>query len=120
MSGELASGSSSRVAEFYRMLFEPPEGSTAWACMQCGLCTSSCPLGDAMEYPPRRIIAEAWSGTLERVIRSPSVWMCVGCYTCSLRCPRQIDLTDTVCPAVRDYALQEGIQPPPELRAAFP
>ncbi|ASV74128.1 Fe-S oxidoreductase [Thermogutta terrifontis] len=119
MSGEMAAGSSSRIAEFYGMLFSPPEGSTVWACMQCGLCASSCPLGDAMEYTPRRIIAEAWSGTLERVIRSPSIWMCVGCYTCSLRCPRQIDLTDTVWPAMRDYALQEGIQPPSELRTAF-
>ncbi|MGB9689970.1 hypothetical protein [Thermogutta sp.] len=32
---------------------------------------------------------------------------------------RQIALTDTVWPAVRDFAVQEGIKPPPELRTAL-
>ncbi len=96
-----------------------PEGDTVLRCMECGTCSGSCPLGEAMEYPPRKLILEARRGRMEAVLRSPSVWMCVGCYTCTLRCPREIDLTDTLWPAVRDAALQSGVQPPSELQEAL-
>ncbi|MBN2128038.1 MAG: (Fe-S)-binding protein, partial [Sedimentisphaerales bacterium] len=96
-----------------------PEGQPATNCMQCGTCSGSCPLGDAMEYPPRQIILQARAGNEQKVLNSPSVWMCVGCYTCEQRCPREIGLTDGLWPTVRDLALQAGAQPPVELQAAF-
>jgi dimethylglycine catabolism B len=110
--GELSS-------QFLKELTDSPEGRDVLACMQCGTCSGTCPLGVAMEYPPRKIILEARSGNIESVLSSPSVWMCVGCYTCSSRCPREIELTDTVWPAIRDFALREGHQPPAELQSAF-
>ena len=45
--------------------------------------------------------------------------MCVACYTCSQRCPRGIELTDRLWPALRDRAMQEGHQPPAELQETF-
>jgi Fe-S oxidoreductase len=45
--------------------------------------------------------------------------MCVGCYTCSLRCPRDIELTDGLWPALRDRSMQAGHQPPAELQETF-
>ena len=45
--------------------------------------------------------------------------MCIGCYTCSNRCPRAIELTDGLWPALRDKAMQNGVQPPVELQDAF-
>jgi Fe-S oxidoreductase len=72
-----------------------------------------------MGFPPRQIILNAQSGNIDRVISSPSVWMCIGCYTCSYRCPRGIELTDELWPAVRDLAMQRGIQPPAELQKAL-
>ena len=45
--------------------------------------------------------------------------MCVACYTCSLRCPRGIELTDGLWPALRDAAMQQGFQPPAELQETF-
>ena len=107
------------VAEFLDDLFRLPDGESILSCMQCGTCSGSCPLGDAMEYPPRSIILQARLGRIEQVLKSPSVWMCVGCYTCTSRCPREIDLTDTLWPAVRDTALRAGVQPPVELQVAF-
>ena len=104
---------------FLEELLSHPEGHDILACMQCGTCSGSCPLGQSMEYPPRRMILQARRRDMEGVLSSPSVWMCVGCYTCTLRCPREIDLTDTLWPAVRDRALQEGVQPPPELQTAL-
>lgn len=93
---------------------KPPLG-----CMQCGLCTATCPLGDAMEFPPRKLILQAASGNLDKVLASPALWMCVACYACSKRCPRGIELTEGLWPALRDKAMQEGIQPPVELQETF-
>jgi len=103
----------------FEQLAASPEGGSLFRCMQCGACSGSCPLGYAMEFPPRKIVLEVRSGGVDRLVSSPSVWMCVGCYACTLRCPRKIDLTDTVWPALRDRALRMGAQPPMELRVAF-
>ncbi len=104
---------------FLEELAATPEGRTILGCMQCGTCSGSCPLGAAMEYPPRRLILQARAGEMAAVFSSPSIWMCVGCYTCTLRCPREIDLTDTLWPAVRDHALRQDAQPPSELQTTF-
>ena len=104
---------------FLDELISTPEGDAILGCMQCGTCSGSCPLGTSMEYPPRRMILQARAGDMAGVLASPSVWMCVGCYTCTSRCPREIDLTDTLWPAVRDRALRDGFQPPSELQTAF-
>jgi Fe-S oxidoreductase len=110
-------GSESRA--FFSKLLALPEGEKFLDFIQCGLCVGSCPLGYAMEYPPRKILLQARSGTPDQLFGSPSVWMCVGCYTCSLRCPRQLDLTDGLWPALRDWAMQGGAQPPVEVQKAF-
>jgi Fe-S oxidoreductase len=72
-----------------------------------------------MEFPPRKLILQAASGNLEKVLASPSLWMCVACYMCSHRCPRDIELTDGLWPALRDQAMQQGLQPPAELQETF-
>ena len=95
------------------------DGKSPLGCMQCGLCAASCPLGYAMEFPPRKLILQATAGNLDKVLASPSLWMCVGCYTCSHRCPRDIELTDGLWPALRDRSMQAGFQPPAELQETF-
>ncbi len=95
------------------------DGTSPLGCMQCGLCAASCPLGEAMEFPPRKLILQLLAGNLDSVLANPSLWMCVGCYTCSLRCPRDIELTDGLWPALRDCSMQAGFQPPPELQETF-
>lgn len=106
-------------AELLERLAGSGDGQSPLGCMQCGLCAGSCPLGHAMEFPPRKLILQVAAGRLERVLNSPSLWMCVGCYLCSHRCPRDIELTDGLWPALRDRAMQEGIQPPAELPETF-
>ncbi len=105
--------------DFLEQLASTVEGESPLGCMQCGLCVASCPLGHAMEYPPRKILLRAAAGHIDLLLKSPSVWMCVGCYLCSFRCPRGIELTDGLWPALRDRAMQAGIQPPSELQEAL-
>lgn len=47
-----------------------------------------------MDYTPREIIAAFRAGLLDKVLRSNTVWMCASCYSCSVRCPSGIKLTD--------------------------
>lgn len=107
------------AADFFDKLVAAPGGDQFLGCMQCGACSGSCPLGYAMEYPPRKIILEAAAGNIEKLASNASVWMCVGCYTCSFRCPRGIELTDVLWPALRDYAMQADCPLPSELQETF-
>jgi len=95
------------------------DGKSPLGCMQCGLCAASCPLGEAMEFPPRKLILQTGAEHLDQVLASPTLWMCTACYTCSKRCPRGIELTDGLWPALRDRAMQQGFQPPAELQETF-
>ena len=94
-------------------------GNSPLGCMQCGLCAATCPLGSAMEFPPRKLILQAAAGNFDKVLASPALWMCVACYACSKRCPRGIELTEGLWPALRDAAMQSGLQPPAELQETF-
>ncbi len=106
--------------EFLTQLDVGPGRKTVLNCMQCGVCSGSCPLGDVMEYPPRQMILNARSGYLDEVLKSPSLWMCIGCYTCSHRCPRAIELTDGLWPAMRDKAMQNGSSAAPRASGCVP
>ena len=94
--------------ELLEQLGKTGSGTSPLGCMQCGMCAASCPLGEAMEFPPRKLILQTAAGNLDQVLASPSLWMCVGCYTCSHRCPRDIELTDGLWPALRDRSMQAG------------
>lgn len=89
------------------------------ACIQCGMCGGSCPLGHAMDYLPRKIIHLAREGLVEPVLRSTTPWLCVSCYTCAARCPGGLPITDVLFPALRDAALAAGVQPPAEVKKAL-
>ncbi len=63
-------------------------------CMQCGVCAGSCPMGRQMDYTPRRIFALVRAGQKEKVLRSKAIWYCTSCYSCKVRCPRQVPVVD--------------------------
>lgn len=63
-------------------------------CIQCGTCSSSCPLVSYMDYPPRKIIAMVKHGFKDEVLKSFTPWLCASCYNCQVRCPMNIKITD--------------------------
>jgi heterodisulfide reductase subunit C len=78
-------------------------------CIQCGTCTASCASSYAMDYTPRQIWHMARLGLKEDVLNSKTLWLCSTCYSCTLRCPRELPLTETIG-TLKRLATQEGIQ----------
>lgn len=77
------------------------------SCMQCGTCTGSCPNAFAMDYTPRSMWRLVLTGRKEDVFRSRTFSVCSSCYTCMLRCPRGLPLTEVMA-ALKRLAVREN------------
>lgn len=96
-----------------------PEGKEILTCLQCGMCSGTCPYGDVMDYPPRRMIAMMRAGMLEKVFTSDSLLSCVACYACMAKCPRGIRLTEILLPLMKEQTLTHLPELPSELQRAL-
>ena len=96
--------------EFLQRVHDLPDGKKIDQCIQCGTCSGSCPTSGAMEYGPREIIAALRAGMLDRVLGSNTVWLCASCYSCAVRCPAKIPLTDVMYELKR-LGVKYGIYP---------
>ena len=78
------------MRSFVEEVTATPGGENIRACIQCGICTGSCPAANEMEYAPRKIIALIRADMRDEVLSSSSMWHCLSCYTCTVRCPRDV------------------------------
>ncbi len=109
------------LQEFYNQ-----GGDAILRCIQCGTCSGSCPLGQAMDRGPREIFAllkdSGRSGAVREVLQSTTLWFCVSCYACQVRCPQEIPVTDLLY-ALKRLAVKHGLAAKrhklPDLYAAF-
>jgi heterodisulfide reductase subunit C len=76
-------------------------------CYQCSRCSAGCPLAEEMDLLPHQVIHLLSLGEEDPVLRSNTMWMCAGCYTCATRCPNDIDIT-TVMDEARAKAIEKG------------
>jgi len=61
-------------------------------CMECGVCTGSCPVAMELEgFSPRQMIKRAMADPDGEILDSPHLWACLSCSRCSDRCPVEID-----------------------------
>lgn len=86
-----------------------PGGENIRACIQCGMCTGSCPAASEMEFPPRKIIAMIRAGMRDDVLSSNSMWYCLSCYMCTARCPQDVKPTE-LAHALECLAHQQGFR----------
>jgi len=80
--------------DFIDELKEIPGGEQITNCIQCGTCSGSCPTAYLMKDSPRKLIAMTRAGMRKEVLSSPDIWLCTSCYSCYVRCPRNIKVTD--------------------------
>jgi quinone-modifying oxidoreductase subunit QmoC len=93
--------------DFIDELLSVPGGERLNECIQCGTCSGSCPVSYYMDNPPRKLFAMIRAGLRDRVLQSASLWLCTSCYTCTIRCPKQIAVTDIIY-ALKRLAMSEG------------
>lgn len=86
------------------------EGEWVRMCMQCGVCSGSCPLGPHWEHPPQEIFMMIRAGKREEVLSSSSMWFCTSCYNCIARCPRGLPITH-IMHGLAHYSKRLGIAP---------
>lgn len=60
-----------------------------------------------MDVCPHRIIRFIILGEREKVLKSRTIWTCLQCATCSVRCPNDIDIAH-VFDTLRKIAVKEG------------
>jgi heterodisulfide reductase subunit C len=86
-------------------------GEKLLRCFQCGTCTSDCPVARFSEtYRPRQIIRMAQLGLKERVLNSDTLWLCAACFTCTDRCPQDVEVA-SVIRVLRNLAAEKGMVP---------
>jgi heterodisulfide reductase subunit B2 len=61
-----------------------------------------------MDNPPARIMRLVQAGAIEEALRSDALWYCVGCQTCTARCPQNMDIAGTM-DTLRSIALEKDI-----------
>jgi quinone-modifying oxidoreductase subunit QmoC len=86
------------------------EGHWVKMCMQCGVCSGSCPFGPHWAHPPQELFMMIRAGKREEVLTSDSMWMCTSCYNCMVRCPRGLPITH-IMHGLANYAHRLGIAP---------
>jgi heterodisulfide reductase subunit C len=79
-------------------------------CIQCGTCSSSCPMSVYMDYPPRKIISMVKNGFKDEALHNTTIWLCPSCYTCQVRCPAKIKITDVMY-ALKRMAIEDKVYP---------
>ena len=86
-------------------------GEKLMRCFQCGTCTSDCPIARFSDtYRPRQIIRMAQLGLKDRVLKSDTLWLCAACFTCTDRCPQDVEVA-SVIRVLRNLAAEQGIVP---------
>lgn len=98
-----------RANSFVEEISVIPGGEGIRLCIQCGTCTASCPSADRWEYTPAGIIAMVRAGMREEVLSSSSMWHCLSCYFCTVRCPRGVKPTN-LFHALENLANQGGFK----------
>ncbi len=80
-------------------------------CFQCGTCTSDCPVARYSDsYRPRTLIHMAQMGLKDRVLKSDTLWLCAACFTCTDRCPQDVEVA-SVIRVFRNLAVENGCVP---------
>jgi len=78
------------------MTYEEIIGQTkAYRCLECGICTGSCPLSRVgCRFSPRLAVERAIVGLGEEVAGESDLWSCLTCRACEGRCPAGVGFTE--------------------------
>jgi heterodisulfide reductase subunit D len=71
--------------------------TSAHDCVECGKCTSVCPVARFdEEFAPRRIVLRALEGVSEGLKEDKDIWSCITCEMCNAMCPYEVDYSEFI------------------------
>ena len=83
----------------------------AWYCLECGKCSSVCPITywERRTYTgPRLLVEKAVEGRTAEVLDDPLFWSCLTCKRCSMLCPSDVHFSEFLRDA-RALAREQGL-----------
>lgn len=70
------------------------EDTGAFDCVECGKCTTVCPVAKFdTNFAPRTIVLRAMEGIVENIAHDRDIWTCITCEQCNAMCPYKVDYT---------------------------
>ena len=89
-------------------------------CLNCGICTATCPSAQYYDYSPREIVQLLWTENLEGIYDAmqEKIWACAQCYTCAARCPFENSPGGLVM-IMREVAIKHGMESAKEVLRPF-
>jgi Fe-S oxidoreductase len=80
-------------------------------CLDCGVCTGSCPVARvAPTFSPRLIVEKALLELGDELLRDTELWSCLTCGRCFERCPTNINFPEFMR-NLREEAAKRGLAP---------
>ncbi len=71
------------------------QDTKAYYCLECGICTGSCPVSRYYpEFSPRILVERALLGADDEMLAEREIWTCLTCGTCTARCPSTVDYNE--------------------------
>jgi len=86
---------------------EKVSGVNIYSCYQCGKCSAGCPFSFKMDKTVNQIIHYIQLGLKDKAMNANTMWVCASCLTCSVRCPRDVDVA-AIMEALREITLRKN------------
>jgi heterodisulfide reductase subunit C len=82
-----------------------------YGCLNCGICTATCPSAHFYDFSPREIVQLLWTENVEQIYDTmqEKIWACAQCMTCASRCPFKNSPGGLIA-IMREVAIKHGMQ----------